>query len=104
MLSLFKQGGWVMYPLLLFSVISIAVILERTVFYILSRARFLRTVEELATFGKECGYWKGAAKRFAEKHRRVYFLPLVAAYFQALDEEPRLFEEHLFAQAKEIVM
>jgi biopolymer transport protein ExbB len=93
-----------MYPLLLFSVISIAVILERAVFYILSRARSLRTVEELATFGKECGDWKGAAKHFAEKHRRVYFLPLVATYFDALNEEQRLFEEHLFAQAKEIVM
>ncbi|MDR0583890.1 MAG: hypothetical protein LBG57_06025, partial [Treponema sp.] len=104
MLSLFKQGGWVMYPLLAFSVISIAVILERAVFYILSRARSLRTIEELAAFGKECGDWKEAVKHFTEKHRRVYFLPLVAAYFQALDEEPRLFEEHLFAQAKEIVM
>jgi biopolymer transport protein ExbB len=93
-----------MYPLLLFSVISIAVILERAVFYILSRARSLRTVEELAAYDKECGGWKGAAKRFAEKHRRVYFLPLVAAYFDALDEDQHLFEEHLFAQAKEIVM
>jgi biopolymer transport protein ExbB/TolQ len=35
MLSLFRQGGWVMYPLLAFSVISIAVILERTVFFLL---------------------------------------------------------------------
>jgi biopolymer transport protein ExbB len=34
----------------------------------------------------------------------VYFLPLVAAYFDAIDETPHLFEEHLFAQAKEIVM
>jgi biopolymer transport protein ExbB len=93
-----------MYPILLFSVISIAVILERAVFYILSRARSLRTAEELAAFGKECGDWKGAAKRFAEKHRRVYFLPLVAAYFDALEKEQHLFEEHLFAQAKEIVM
>ena len=93
-----------MYPLLAFSVISIAVILERAVFYILTRARSLRTVEELAAFGKEPGDWKEAVKHFTEKHRRVYFLSLVAAYFQALDEEPRLFEEHLFAQAKEIVM
>ena len=81
MLSLFKQGGWVMYPLLLFSVISIAVILERAMFYIHSRARSLRTVEELSAFVKECGDWKGAVKHFTEKHRRVYFLPLVAAYF-----------------------
>ena len=79
-------------PPLLFSVISIAVILERAVFYILSRARSLRTIEELAAFNKDCEGWKEAAKHFAEKHRRVYFLPLVAAYFQALDEEPHLFD------------
>jgi biopolymer transport protein ExbB len=93
-----------MYPILLFSIISIAVILERAVFYFFSRARSLHTAEELAAYDKECGSWKGAAKRFAEKHRGVYFLPLVAAYFEALDEDRQLFEEHLFAQAKEIVM
>ncbi|MDR0662826.1 MAG: MotA/TolQ/ExbB proton channel family protein [Spirochaetaceae bacterium] len=104
MITLFKQGGWVMYPLLVFSVISIAVILERTVYYLLTRSRSVRAIEELAAFGKECGDWKGAAKRFAEKRRRVYFLPLVAAYFDSLDEERHLFEERLFAEAKEIVM
>jgi hypothetical protein len=93
-----------MYPLLAFFVISITVILERAMFYILSRARSLRTIEELAAFGKECGDWKEAAKYFAEKHLCVYFLPLVAACFGPLDEDQRLFEEHLFAQAKEIVM
>jgi hypothetical protein len=74
-----------MYPILLFSIISIAVILERAVFYLLSRACSLRTVEELAPYDKECGGWKEAVKHFAEKHRRAYFLPLVAAYFQALE-------------------
>jgi biopolymer transport protein ExbB len=104
MLALFKQGGWVMYPILLFSIISIAVILERTVFYFLSRGRSIRTVENLETFRKEYGDWKGAAKCFAEKYRRVFFLSLVATYFEALDKEQHLFEEHLFVQAKEIVM
>jgi biopolymer transport protein ExbB len=93
-----------MYPLLAFSIIALAVILERALFYISSRARSIRAVEELAALHNECGDWKGAVKCFAEKHRRVYFLPLVAAYFQALDEDQRLFEERLFAQAKEIVM
>ena len=93
-----------MYPLLASSIIALAVILERALFYISSRARSVRAVEELAALHNECGDWKGAAKRFAEKHRRVYFLPLAAAYFQALDGELHLFEEHLFAQAKEIVM
>jgi biopolymer transport protein ExbB len=93
-----------MYPILLFSIISIAVILERTVFYFLSRARSLRTVENLEAFRKESGDWNGAVKRFTEKHRRIFFLPLVATYFEALDKEQHLFEEHLFAQAKEIVI
>jgi biopolymer transport protein ExbB len=104
MFSLFKQGGWVMYPLLAFSVISLAVILERAVFYLASRDRSARAVEELAALHKECGDWKTAAGRFAEKRKGMYFLPLVTVYFNALDEEPRLFDEHLFAQAKEIVI
>jgi biopolymer transport protein ExbB len=93
-----------MYPLLAFSVIALAVILERAVFYLSSRFRSVRTVEELATLYKECGDWKTTAGRFAEKQKRVYFLPLVIVYFNAFDEKPHLFEEHLFAQAKEIVM
>jgi biopolymer transport protein ExbB len=93
-----------MYPLLLFSVISFAVILERALFYLLSRSHSASAIEEIAALYKECGDWKTAAGSFAEKQMRVYFLPLVTAYFDALDEIPHLFEEHLFAEAKEIVM
>jgi biopolymer transport protein ExbB len=93
-----------MYPLLVFSVIAFAVILERAVFYLLSRARSSRVTEELTTLHKECEDWKAAVADFAEKQKRVYFLPLVTAYFDAIDETPRLFEERLFAQAKEIVI
>jgi biopolymer transport protein ExbB len=104
MLLLFQQGGWVMYPLLALSVIAIAIIPERALFYLLSRARSGNAAEELAALRRECGDWKAAAECFAEKQKRVYFLPLVAAYFDSLDEAPRLFEERLFAQAKKIVM
>jgi biopolymer transport protein ExbB len=104
MLSLFKQGGWVMYPLLLFSVVSLAVILERAVFYFLSRSRSTGVIEELAALRKDHGDWKAAAGAYTENRRGVYFLPLLSAYFDALDKAPRLFEEHLFAQAKEIVI
>ncbi|MDR2785189.1 MAG: MotA/TolQ/ExbB proton channel family protein [Treponema sp.] len=104
MLSLFRQGGLVMYPLLAFSVVSIAVILERTVFFLLSRARSTHTAEELAAFYKECGDWKATAGRFAENRKRVYFLPIIAVYFDALKETPQSVEERLFAQAKEIVI
>ncbi|MDR0759291.1 MAG: MotA/TolQ/ExbB proton channel family protein [Treponema sp.] len=104
MLSLFRQGGWVMYPLLAFSVIAFAVILERAVFYLSSHARSVRTAEELAALRKEHGDWKDAAKSFEEHKKRVYFLPLIAVYFDALDEAPERAEERLFAQAKEIVM
>jgi biopolymer transport protein ExbB len=104
MLLLFQQGGWVMYPLLALSIIALAVIPERALFYLLTRTRSSRITEELAALRKECGDWKAAAGRFAEKQKRVYFLPLVAAYFDSFDEAPQLFEERLFAQAKEIVM
>jgi biopolymer transport protein ExbB len=93
-----------MYPLLAFSVISIAVILERTVFFLSSRTRSIHTVEELAALYKEYGNWKATAGHFAEHRKRVYFLPIIAVYFDALNETPRSAEERLFAQAKEIVM
>jgi biopolymer transport protein ExbB len=93
-----------MYPLLAFSIIALAVILERVVFYLSSRARSVHTEEELAALYKEQGDWKKAAGRFTEHKKRVYFLPLLTAYFNALDETSRIFEERLFAQAKEIVI
>jgi biopolymer transport protein ExbB len=104
MLSLFRQGGWVMYPLLAFSVIALAVILERMIFYLSSRAGSIRAVEEIAALHKECGDWKAAAKDFAKHNKRVYFLPIVTVYFDALNESSQLVEECLFTQAKEIVM
>jgi biopolymer transport protein ExbB len=104
MLSLFRQGGWVRYPLLAFSVASIAVILERAVFFLWSRSRSIRTAEELAALYKECGDWKAAAERFAEDKKRVYFLPVIAVYFDALNETSQSAEERLFAQAKELTM
>jgi biopolymer transport protein ExbB len=104
MLSLFKQGGWVMYPLLAFSVIGLAVILERAVFYLSSRTGSVRAVEELSALYKERGDWKAAAKGFAENRKRVYFLPVVTAYFDALGESPQRVEERLFVQAKEVVL
>jgi biopolymer transport protein ExbB len=100
-----------MYPLLAFSVAALAVILERAVFYVLSRAHssgvspmVTSIEEELAVLYKECGDWKVAAKNFTENKKRVYFLPVVTAYFDVFDETPQRAEERLFAQAKEIVM
>jgi biopolymer transport protein ExbB len=104
MLLLFRQGGWVMYPLLASSVIALAVILERAIFYLFSRAGSVRATEEIAALYKKCGDWKAAAGCFVEHNKRVYFLPIVTTYFDALDEMPEQAEERLFAQAKEIVM
>jgi biopolymer transport protein ExbB/TolQ len=75
MLSLFRQGGWVMYPLLAFSVVSIAVILERTVFFLSSRARSIYTVEELTVLYKECGDWKAAVKKICGTQKGRVFSP-----------------------------
>jgi biopolymer transport protein ExbB len=104
MLALFKQGGWVMYPLLAFSVMALAVILERALFYLSSSTRSVRTVEELTALYKEHGDWGTAARSFAEHNKRVYFLPIVTTYFDALNETLQRTEERLFVQAKEIVM
>jgi biopolymer transport protein ExbB len=93
-----------MYPLLAFSVIALAVILERALFYLSSRAGSVRAAEELAALYKECGDWEAAVNSFSEHNKRVYFLPIVAVYFDALNETPQNAEERLFAQAKEIVI
>jgi biopolymer transport protein ExbB len=93
-----------MYPLLAFSVIALAVIFERAVFYISSRACSVHAAEKLAALYKECGDWKNAIGHFAKQNRGVYFLPLVTVYFETLGESPQRSEERLFSQAKEIVM
>jgi biopolymer transport protein ExbB len=93
-----------MCPLLAFSVIAFAVILERAIFYLSSRAGSVRAEEELITLYKECKDWKAAAGVFAENKKRLYYLPVIVTYFEALNETPQQAEERLFAQAKEIVM
>jgi biopolymer transport protein ExbB len=104
MLSLLKQGGYVMYPLLAFSVLSFAVIVERALFYLLSRAYKASAEDVLTQFYKECGDWKTAADRFAKIRSREYFIPLIAAYFNNAADLQQLFEENLFVHAKEIVL
>jgi biopolymer transport protein ExbB len=104
MLSLFRQGGWVMCPLLAFSVIALAVILERALFYLSSRAGSVQAEEELVTLHKAYNDWKAAAGAFLENKKRLYYLPVIVAYFEAFDETPQQVEERLFARAKEIVM
>lgn len=48
--ELFLRGGWVMWPLLVFSIITWAVAIERAYVLILSRQRFFRLVERLTSY------------------------------------------------------
>jgi biopolymer transport protein ExbB len=47
---------------------------------------------------------EGRRQTFRGKQKRVYFIPVVTAYFDSLDEAPGIFEERLFARAKEIII
>jgi biopolymer transport protein ExbB len=46
--EMFLQGGWVMWPLLLLSVITWAIVLERALVFLMLRPRFRRLTQSLA--------------------------------------------------------
>jgi biopolymer transport protein ExbB len=114
--SLFEQGGWVMYVLLVFSIVTLAVIIERAVYYILSRDDLDALVE------RATAAWNGTGDRglhetcdpafVAQELRaedvggdaeplslttnRGYAITLAAAYFSLLSGSRTDFEDALY--------
>ena len=98
MVLLFQQGGWVMYPLLVFSIVSLSVILERMVFYFLTRQKLNVFLSELLSWqqnnkGKPLNNFP---KELADKKKRGYLSGLLDIYLSCLDDEEKIFEEKIF--------
>jgi biopolymer transport protein ExbB len=96
MLNLLREGGWVMYPLLALSIIALTVILERGVYYFLTRQRFEAFLETLAG-GREL-----QTKLLVDTSRGP-FTRMACAYFAAMDNDNDAFEEKLFAEGSRII-
>jgi biopolymer transport protein ExbB len=62
-LELLRAGGWVMYPLVAFSVLSITLCFERTVFWLRHRERPTVRLLERITQAARAGDWSTAAAR-----------------------------------------
>ncbi len=75
--ELFFRGGWVMWPLLIFSVITWAVVLERAYILILARNRFSRLVDGLKDL-LDRGDLTGARERCESAHPSLQRLFLEA--------------------------
>ena len=98
MVLLFQQGGWVMYPLLAFSIISLSVILERAFFYYFTRQNLDIFLSELLTWRKnnknEPLY--SCPKEFSEVKKGRYLSRMFGAYLSCLEDEENTFEAIMF--------
>jgi biopolymer transport protein ExbB len=104
MLALFQQGGWVMYPLLAFSIISIAVILERSLYFWTSRDDF-DTLLKYSSDAWENNRTAGSTLAHIDARNKghAYFPPLLKMYFECFNDETSVFEEKLFAQGSQLI-
>jgi biopolymer transport protein ExbB len=105
MLELFVQGGWVMYPLLAFSVLALGVTLERGLYFFISRQR-------LDLFLKALGYEQqkgggGEIQRLREKlagqKKGGYLSQMAAAYLDNAGDDSGAAAEKNFVAGSEII-
>jgi biopolymer transport protein ExbB len=105
MFDLFIRGGWVMYPLLAFSVLALGVIMERGLYFFRSRQRldvFLKTLNlEPAKDGKR------VVQNFREKLAglggRGCLSQMAAAYLESANDDPAAAAEKIFVAGSEII-
>jgi biopolymer transport protein ExbB len=98
MMSLLIQGGWVMYPLLGFSVIALTIILERGLYYLMTRQgfdAFLKTLEAPQTVSLR--------EQLEERQSGGYLSQMARAYGESLDERDAAWEEKLFIAGSLII-
>ncbi|MDR2029013.1 MAG: MotA/TolQ/ExbB proton channel family protein [Treponema sp.] len=100
MLGLFIRGGWVMYPLLVFSVLALGVILERGFYFFLSRQRLDRFLKALGCEGNT-GELFVLKQNLKAQNSRGYLTQMTQVYFDCIGEEAA--SEKLFAAGSEII-
>jgi biopolymer transport protein ExbB len=105
MLNLFLQGGWVMYPLLVFSVLALGVILERGIFFLMSRQRPEDFLKALGYEGRKGRPGEIAALRgkLETQNRRGYLTSMARAYLDCMEGEGGAVSEKLFVAGSEII-
>jgi biopolymer transport protein ExbB len=104
MLDLFIQGGWVMYPLLAFSVLALGVIMERVFYFFTSRQGldvFLKELLPEQRRGEE-GV-RELREKIAGRNKRGYLSQMTAAYLECAEDEPAAAAEKIFVSGSEII-
>jgi len=93
-----------MYPLLGFSVLSIAVILERIFYYFSSRDDFNALLECIADALKKENSPGAVLSELSRRNRpRAYLTALSKTYFTSFNDETAKFEEKLFVEGSLLV-
>ncbi len=98
MRELFRLGGWAMWPLLVFSVATVAIILERTL-YILRHHLGVREIAELILAALKDEDWKEARDLCEQAPRKNVAARIFRVAFESLDLDDHRMEGALEAAA-----
>ncbi|MDR0622962.1 MAG: MotA/TolQ/ExbB proton channel family protein [Treponema sp.] len=105
MLDLFVRGGWVMYPLLAFSVLALGISMERGLYFFITRQRlddFLKTLSLEQPEGGP-GIVRGLREKLARKNGRGYLSHMAAAYLESAGDAHEAAAEKIFVAGSEII-
>jgi biopolymer transport protein ExbB len=105
MFDLFVRGGWVMYPLLAFSVLAVGIILERGLYFFITRQRldvFLRSLSVEQPNG-DTGVVRDLREKLTGQNRRGYLSRMAAAYLESVDDAPEAAAEKIFVAGSELI-
>jgi biopolymer transport protein ExbB len=105
MFDLFIRGGWVMYPLLAFSVLALGVILERGLYFFLSRQKpdvFFKTLSG-GQQKDSGGIIRELREKTAGQNRRGYLSQMAAAWLESAEDAPEAAAEKNFVAGSEII-
>lgn len=80
--GLFFQGGWVMWPLLIFSVLTWAIVFERLVLFLTWRSKLLKLLEGTTQFVQQNDF--AGAKQFCN----TFSKPIASLISPSLDADP----------------
>jgi biopolymer transport protein ExbB len=100
MLGLLMRGGWVMYPLLAFSIAALGIILERGLYFFISRQHLDAFLKALGCEGRvrELAPLKA---NLASQNSRGYLTRMAQVYLDCAGEDAA--SEKLFAAGSEII-
>jgi biopolymer transport protein ExbB len=94
-----------MYPLLAFSVLALAVILERALYFFMSRQRLEGFLRAIGCEGQKSrtGDFSALREKLRGQNRRGYLTRMTGAYLDCLGDEAAAVSEKLFVAGSEII-